>query len=100
MILPARRPLIVIDTAYNVHLYIDTKDRVYRRKGQCKQCGKCCVALRVDNLNPKTGMCMYLNRASTCTLQLKGIKPIHCRLSPRTPHDQTEGCGFVWEEVK
>lgn len=89
---------VIMDLNYKVYYYVDRAGNIYKRTGKCKLCGRCCVALRVENLNPENGMCKYLGADNKCVLHNTGKKPIHCRASPLLPIKR-KGCGYKWKKV-
>lgn len=88
----------LVDENYNVVLAL-IDGEVWLREGECKQCGKCCVALHPENAGAD-GMCKYLVD-NKCSLH-DSAKPPHCRMSPMLPklHDHIPECGYRWSKVK
>jgi len=86
----------IIDENYNVKIVV-REDGMYRRMGTCNMCGRCCIALKVEN-RAENGMCKYLidNKCS-----IEDVKPTHCKLSPMNPdvHNSIPECGYTWEKI-
>ncbi len=88
-----------IDENYNLLYYCDDNNDFWQRFGECKECGKCCIALHPENAG-ENGMCKFL-KDDKCSLHSIN-KPIHCRMSPIHPdtHNHIPECGYVWRKIK
>jgi Fe-S-cluster containining protein len=69
------------------------EDALKRRRGNCKNCGKCCIHLI---------RCPLLTNDNQCKIHDKWYRPILCKITPLdiTPfgpaRSKTRDCGFYW----
>ena len=73
------------------------RESLARRKGECKQCGKCCVIMGVK--------CPFLSKDNLCGIY--GFRPkILCALPPlnlskgNIKKHRELNCGYYWDDEK
>jgi Fe-S-cluster containining protein len=78
-------------------------DSIKRRKGKCKQCGKCCW----NGIGKFGFWCPFLNK-NTGKCRIYKFRPFTCQLAPldileeEVERFKKLGCGYYWgsKEVK
>lgn len=70
-------------------------NRLELRKGKCKKCGKCCVIMKIGNIDI---FCPF-NRNKKCLIY-KNRPYFFCKLPPVTLEDyfchKKYNCGYYW----
>lgn len=68
------------------------KKKRYIRKGECLQCGKCCLTENCEHLSVKDGKAF-------CLIHDDPDYPIKCKLHPQGPPILIEGCGYYFYDT-
>ena len=67
--------------------------RRYKRAGNCKRCGQCCLTVNCDHFE--------MGEVATCKIHDSPDKPSDCELFPEAPPIMIKGCGYyfldIWE---